>query len=68
MKSTSEIHESYLAPGVNFTLKDHTIKEVMNARKMFINITGMMWICNRATIAQDGYLDQGHSLIMIWLN
>ena len=40
----------------------------MAERRAFMDITGMMWLCNRAMIDCTGHLDQGHTLIMIWKN
>jgi len=67
MKPTNIIHESILKPGTHFTSRNKPLKEVSELRKKYINITGMMWICDRAKIS-FGYLEQGHTLIMIWLN
>jgi hypothetical protein len=67
MKDFDTIHESFLEPGTKFTLRGMTVQQVHNTRKAFINITAMMWICNRAKIIH-GYLDQGRTLIMIWKN
>lgn len=67
MRDINEIHESYLEPGTHFTTRNMSIKAIHTTRKAFRNITGMIWICNRAKISH-GYLDQGHTLIMIWLN
>ena len=64
MKSTDEIHESYLDTGVKFV----NIYEASRLRRDHMNITAMMWICNRAKIGRDGYLYQGHSLILVWKN
>ena len=67
MKAMDKIHESFLEPGTHFTTRNMTIHQIYVTRKAFINITGMMWICNRAKISH-GYLEQGHTLIMVWLN
>jgi len=68
MKSLDEIHESFLEPGTHFTTRDQSIHDIYLTRKAYRHITAMMWICNRAKIDCAGYLDQGHSLIMIWIN
>lgn len=67
MKAMDKIHESCLEPGTHFTTRDKTIHQIYLTRKAFRNITGMMWICNRAKISH-GCLEQGHTLIMIWKN
>jgi len=68
MKTAEEIHESFLEPGTYFTTRDMPIREILRTRRAFINITAMMWICNRSKIDCAGYLVQGHTLIMIWIN
>jgi len=68
MKCTNIIHESFLEPGTHFTTRDIPIKDLYKTRKAFKNITGMIWLCNRAKISFTGDLEQGHTLIMIWLN
>ena len=68
MKAMDKIHESYLEPGTHFTTRNMSIHDILITRRTFINITAMMWLCNRAKIIKGGYLDQGHTLIMIWLN
>lgn len=67
IKSTNEIHESFIEPGTCFTTRNVKIKNICLTRRAYRNITAMMWICNRAKI-EYGYLEQGHTLIMIWLN
>lgn len=64
MKSTDEIHESYLDTGVRFV----DISQASRLRQAHMGITGMMWICNRAVISRTGDLEQGHSLILVWKN
>ena len=68
MKPSDVIHESYLAPGTHFTTRNQPIRQVMADRRVFRHLTSMLWICNRTKIDCAGYLDQGHTLIMIWLN
>jgi len=68
MKTAEEIHESFLEPGTYFTTRDMPIRDVAKVRRKYIKETAMMWICNRAKIDCTGRLDQGHTLIMIWLN
>ncbi len=67
MKDENEIQESFLEPGTRFTTRNQSTHDIYLTRKAFRNITGMMWICNRAEISY-GYLEQGHTLIMIWIN
>ena len=67
MKSTEIIHESYLSPGTHFTSREYSLKQVTKDRRKYMNITAMLWICNRAKIS-FGYLEQGRTLIMIWNN
>ncbi len=67
MKSLNTIHESFLEPGTHFTTRDMSIKQISKTRRKYIKVTAMMWICNRAKITHD-YLDQGRTLIMIWIN
>ncbi len=62
------IHESFLEPGTHFTSREMSIRDIHITRKAFMNITGMMWVCERAKISFTGDLEQGHTLIMIWLN
>ena len=68
MKTMDQIHESFLEPGTHFTTRNESTRNVYLTRKAFRNITAMMWICDRAKIDSTGYLDQGHTLIMIWIN
>ena len=68
MKPMDQIHESFLVPGTHSATRNESIRSIYLTRKAFRNITGMMWICNRAKIDSAGYLDQGHTLIMIWKN
>ncbi len=67
MKSIDKIHESYLSPGTHFTTRETSLKQVAKDRRKYMNITAMLWICNRAKIS-FGYLEQGRTLIMIWKN
>ena len=67
MKAIDKIHESYLEPGTHFTSRKISLKQVTKDRRKYMNITAMLWICNRAKIS-FGYLEQGHTLIMIWIN
>lgn len=67
MKDVDIIHKSYLEPGTHFTTRNIPVKEIYKTRKAFKNITLMMWICDRAKISH-GFLEQGHTLIMIWKN
>jgi len=62
-----DIKKSYVSRGVRFTTHSISVKNVMSLRREYISITGMMWITTRAYIS-DEYIEQGHSLIMIWLN
>ena len=67
MRSPNEIQESILDIGVRFITDKYPIWKIRKIRKRYIKETAMMWICNRTKISH-GYLDQGHTLIMIWLN
>ena len=67
MRDINVIHESFLKPGTHFTTRYMSIREAYKTRKAFRNITAMVWLCDRAKISH-GYLEQGHTLIMIWLN
>jgi len=62
-----DIKKSHIERGVRFITRSISVKEIMQLRRKYIKITGMMWIRTRAYFS-DNYIEQGSVLVMIWLN
>jgi len=63
-----DIQEAYIDYNVRFTTREIDIRQVIEIRKKHKGITGLLWITNRPYVSIDGCLEQGKSLILIYLN